>query len=302
MTTTANQYVLLTGPGGFLGRAVLDRFAADKVPVRGIGRADIGDIHRGTDWGAVLKEVPNAIIHLANRAHIMRDSGSGADRLEAFREVNLHGTVALAEQARDAGVKRFVFVSSLKALGESGLDLAPNAPVAPADPYAISKVEAEMALREIAGDMEVIILRPPLIYGPGVKANFLALMKAVDRGIPLPFGAIRNARSLVHVANMADAIHASLSLPPGIYHPRDAEQPSTPELVAAIGRALGRPTRLLPVPVWILKGMGAVTGKGEVIARLTGDFTSDGAMGGWRPPFGMADGLRATAEWYRSRV
>ncbi len=296
-----NTDVLLTGASGFLGQAMMRRLESAGLKHQGVSRSDIGDIHRGTDWHDVLNTPPKAVIHLANRAHVMDDKRDLTTRLEAFREVNLHGTVALAEQARNAGVSRFVFVSSMKVLGESGVGLKPDAPPVPEDPYAISKAEAEAALIDIAGPMELVILRPPLIHGPGVRANFLALMKAVDRGIPLPLGAIRNKRSLIHVENMADALHAALTLPPGVYHPRDRETLSTADLIRAIATSLDKPARLIPAPVWCLKALGHLTGKRPTIDRLTDDFTSDGSMGEWTPPLSLEAGMAKTAAWFKSR-
>lgn len=284
--------VLVTGANGFVGQATCKRLKAAGYKIRPVGRHEVGEIHRGTDWRQALKGC-DAVVHLAARVHVMTtDPEEGAAE---FREVNLHGTANLVRQAADFGIRRFVFISTIKVLGESGEMVTPDQDPAPYDAYAVSKTEAEGAIQELSGDMETVILRPPLVYGPGVKANFQRLMRLASRGWPLPFGAIDNRRSLIHVDNLADAIRHALTCHPGIYHPKDDQDFSTPDLIRLLAEGMGRPCRLIPVPVSWLRALGRVTGTYPAIARLTGSYTSDGSMDGWKPPLAAADAIRATA-------
>lgn len=293
------QTVLVTGPTGFVGRRVCSALEAAGYSVRPGGRHEVGEIHRGTDWRDVLDGCA-AVVHLAARVHVMtRDPAEGE---EAFREVNLHGTAALVQQAAAAGVRRFVFVSTAKVLGESGTDLTPDAPLAPHDAYAVSKAEAEAAVRELSGPgMETAILRPPLVYGPGVRANFERLMGLAARGWPLPLGAVDNQRSLIAVDNLADAVRHALTCRHGIYHPRDAENWSTRDLIRQLAAAMHRPCRLFPVPPGILRAAGRLTGTYPAVDRLTGTFTINGAMDGWTPPFDSTDALQDTVDAFLKR-
>lgn len=226
------------------------------------------------------------------------------DPLAEFREVNTEGTLNLAQQAAQAGVKRFVFVSSIKVNGEGR-----NAPYretdapAPEDAYAISKWEAEQGLWRIAQEtgLEVVVLRPPLIYGPGVKANFRRLLNTVARGWPLPLGAIENRRSLLYLGNFVDAIRACVEHPAAAgqtFLVDDGQPVSTPELVRAVARAMGRPARLLAVPAGVLELAGVLLGKRAVVARLTDSLWVDNSLIrtrlNWSPPYSMEVGLAAT--------
>ena len=243
-----------------------------------------------------------AVVHLAARVHVMRDEAS--DPLAKFREVNTEGTLNLARQAAQAGVKRFVFVSSIKVNGE-GRDAAyreTDSP-APEDTYAISKWEAEQGLQQISQEtgLEVVILRPPLVYGPGVKANFRRLLDTVARGWPLPLGAIRNRRSLLYLGNFVDAIRVCVEHPAAAgktFLVDDGQPVSTPDLIRAVAHAMGRPARLLAVPVDALEFAGALLGKQAAVARLTGSLWVDSSLIrtrlGWTPPYSMAAGLAAT--------
>ena len=221
-----------------------------------------------------------------------------------YRATNTEATLNLARQASQAGVKRFVFISTIKVNGE-GRDTAyreTDVPV-PEDAYAISKWEAEQGLQQIAREtgLEVVILRPPLVYGPGVKANFLRLMKTIQRGWPLPLGAIRNRRSLLYLGNFVDAIRLCVEHPAAAgqtFLLDDGQAVSTPELIRAVARAMGRPARLLAVPVGVLAFMGALLGKRAAVARLTGSLHVDSSAIrsrlGWTPPYSMEAGLAAT--------
>jgi nucleoside-diphosphate-sugar epimerase len=249
------------------------------------------------------------VVHLAARVHVLREHSS--DPLAEFRRVNRAGTRRLAEAAMAAGVERFVFVSTVKVHGEvsPGRPLVESDRLAPSDAYSISKYEAEQELADVCGrsGMRLTTLRPPLVYGPGVGGNFARLLKAVDRGVPLPFGALRNRRSMVYVENLADAIAAAIEARAangGTYLVSDGEDVSTPELVRRPAAALGRRTRLLDVPVWLLRAGASVFGRARDFDRLVGDLAVDsGAIRralAWTPPFSMSDGLAATAQRYRS--
>ena len=306
--------LLITGATGFVGRILcetLDRAGHDVVAAvraaRGLpGERAVGDIGPDTDWRGALSGV-QAIVHLAARVHVMQDNA--ADPLAQYRATNTEGALNLARQAARAGVKRFVFISSIKVNGE-GRD-APyreTDAAAPEDAYAISKWEAEQGLRRIAAEtgLEVVILRPPLVYGPEVKANFLRLIRTVERGWPLPLGAIRNQRSLLYLRNFVDAIRLCVEHPAAagqIFLLDDGEPVSTPELIRALARAMGRPARLPAVPVGVLELAGALLGKRAAMARLTGSLFVDASAIrlrlGWTPPYTMQQGLAATVAAWR---
>lgn len=282
----------------------------DVVPVvrDSTGLADarsVGTIDRGTDWRAVLEGV-NTVVHLAARVHVMRDAAS--DPLEAFRAVNTAGSLNLARQAASAGVRRLVFVSSIKVNGENrDLPYSESDQPAPQDAYAISKWEAEQGLREIeaATGLEVVILRPPLVYGPGVAANFLRLIHTVHRGWPLPFGRVENRRSLLYLGNLTDAIRVCLEHPDAAgqtYLLADGEDVSSAELIRRLAWAMNRPVRLLPVPVSWLRAAGKLLGRSAEMNRVLGSLTVDGTRFchemAWRPPFSLEYGLLQTTAYY----
>lgn len=297
MTGADAAPVLVTGATGFLGQALCPLLTAHGVPVRPAGRSETGDIGPDTDWRRLLDGV-DTVIHLAARAHVMRDRA--ADPLAAFQRVNTAATAALARAATDAGVKRFIFVSTVKVLGEtSDHALTAGDPAVPQDPYAVSKWQAEQALEKHAGAFDLVILRPPLVYGPGVRGNFLTLLRAIDRGWPLPLGGIDNRRSLIHLGNLADAIRAALTVAPGVYLPSDREDLSTPELIRRLAAALARPGRLIAVPPGLLRAGAKIAGRTAALDRLAGSLTVDGALPGWAPPHTLAEGFAETAHWYR---
>lgn len=302
--------ILLTGASGFVGRATAAALVATGHPVRRVLRnAGDDDVFRVdsidgcTDWQGAFEGV-SAVVHLAARVHQMTDTA--ADPLSAFRAVNTLGTERLARAAAAAGVRRFVFISSAKAVGESsapGQSLNESATPRPVDPYGVSKLEAEQVLHRVADEtgLEVTIVRPPLVYGPGVGANFRALLRAVYRGWPLPLGCVDNRRSLVSVTNLADALRLCVEHPAAAgrtYFVTDGEDISTAELCRRIGRALGRPARLLPVPVALLRLTGWLTGRTAAVQRLTGSLSLDSALIrrelGWRPPQTLDQALAAT--------
>ncbi len=266
-------------------------------------------------WQQALAGV-ETIVHLAARVHVMRDAA--ADPLTEFRWVNVRGTLNLARQAAAAGVRRFVFLSSVKvngegtltpdsSLGERGRVYKESDPPAPQDAYGISKHEAELGLREIAAEtgMGVVIIRSPLVYGPEVKANFQALMRAVAQGIPLPLGAIHNRRSLVALDNLVDFIRICIEHPAAVnetFLVSDGEDLSTTELIRRLARAMGRPARLIPVPTTVLIAGATLLGKRKMVARLCGslqvDISKARARLNWSPPVTVDDALRVTARHF----
>lgn len=312
--------VVITGANGFVGRVLCQRLVEDGWYVRGTVREAkksaglspevelivVGEIGSETDWTSVLQGV-DAVVHLAGRVHIMKDQH--ADPLAHYLEVNVGGTVRLAEAAADEGVRRFIYLSSVKVLGEmtEAEPFNEHSQPNPQDPYAISKWEAEQALGRIAQEtgLEVVVLRPPLVYGPGVRANFFQLMKIVDRGIPLPLKNIENKRSMIYLGNLTDAIVACLvhtNAAGKVFLVGDNETVSTAELITRIAGILGKPPHLFAIPKRWLKLAAAVFKKSAVVDRLIGSLVVDSTnmrrILGWHPPFSMNDGLKITVQWY----
>lgn len=312
--------ILITGATGFVGNALVRRLQADDatrrvvVAVRRSGLSswpegvlphDVGDLTPSTDWASALHDV-SAVVHCAARVHVMRDRS--AEPLEEFRRVNVQGTLNLARQAAAAGVRRFVFVSSIKVNGEAtqpGRPFTAADVPAPQDPYGVSKMEAEQALRDLAKQtgMELVIVRPPLVYGPGVKANFAAMMRWLSRGVPLPLGCIQNVRSLVALDNLVDLLVTCLAHPAAagqVFLVSDGEDVSVTELLRRIGRAMGRPARLLPIPGAWIEWAAAMVGKRNVAQRLCGslqvDIEKTRRLLGWRPPLTLDQGLKKAVE------
>lgn len=304
--------LLITGTSGFVGTAVCKQAVRLNLAVNGALRKSgelpnriepfmIGEINGTTDWGSAMQGV-NAVVHLAARVHVMHDTE--ADPLTVFRSVNVEGTLNLACHAALAGVKRFVFISSVKVNGEStepGRAFTEADTANPQDAYGVSKHEAEQGLRRLAAEtgMEVVIIRPPLVYGPGVKANFAALMRAVQRGWPLPLGAVHNQRSLVALDNLADFIITCTTHPLAAnqtFLVSDGVDVSTTQLIRGMAKAAGLRDRLLPVPVSLLRSAAAALGKRDAIDRLCGNLQLDIAKAqtllGWLPPVSVQEGLR----------
>ncbi|KXV02641.1 NAD-dependent dehydratase [Caballeronia megalochromosomata] len=312
--------IAITGANGFVGRAVSRALLARGIGATGLVRRD-ARCEPGVDVRYIdgLESVApgafagcDAVIHLAARVHVMADAASQAQSvLDAYRAINVEGTLAAAEAARRAGVTRFVLMSSIKALGESdpGRPFTEDDARNPPDAYGVSKAEAEVKLLEFGSrtGLEVVIVRPPLVYGPGVRANFLAMMRAIARGIPLPLGAIEARRSLVSVDNLASAtIECALNPAAAgrLFHVTDGYDPSVAELARKLGEHLGKPARLVPVPAGLLRGVARVTGKTAQIDRLTGSLRVDSRRIretlGWQAPQSLDQGLAATAAWFRS--
>jgi nucleoside-diphosphate-sugar epimerase len=311
------QKVLVTGASGFVGTALCRALVNTGLAVRralrttdeaaGPDDVAVGDLGPATAWGAALQGT-DAVVHLAARTHALHEAGA----LAAYRSVNVMGSEQLARAAAQAGVGRLVFVSSVKVNGErttnSAFDEA-SVPQ-PEDSYGISKREAEDALWKIAAQtgLEIAVLRPPLLYGPGVKGNLRALFDAVARGFPLPFGSIQNRRSLLYVDDLVAAIIACLEHPAArgrSYLVASRECVSTPELVRNIAAALGRPARLLPCPPSLLRAGAALCGRSAAAARLIDSLVVDPSRIelelGWRAVWDLKSGLATTAQWYYQR-
>ncbi len=308
--------VLVTGSSGFVGNGILKSlsqrghavFGAERIPSGPLARV-VGDISAQTDWARALEGV-EVVIHCAARVCVMHERAT--DPLALYRAVNVEGTRRLTEQAARHGVRRIVYVSSVKAAGERS---APGRPLAasdapePEDAYGVSKREAELALLEVgaATGLETVIVRPPLVYGPGVKGNFFLLMTAIAQRWPLPFGALDNRRSMVSVANLSDFISLCVESPIAAgrtFFVSDGEDLSTAGLSSRIGAALGRPARLFPVPVTVLSMLSTLAGKSAEIERLVGtlqvDLTDSRGLLAWSPPQTVDQGLQETADWFRS--
>ena len=305
--------VLVTGANGFIGSALSARLAAERgFSVRGAVRTAAGAVLPGvelvtvgglgeeTDWTAAL-EGRTAVVHLAARVHVMKDAAP--DPLVDFRRTNVAGTRALATQAAAAGVRRFLFVSSLKVHGEEGRFSESDAP-RPVDPYGVSKDEAERALRQVGAEtgMEIVIVRPPLVYGPGVRANFAALMRAIRRGLPLPVGAVNNRRSLVALDNLVDFLVVCMQHPAAggeTFLVSDGEDLSTPDLARRLGRAMARPARIFSVPPPLLEVGAALLRRRAAAVRLLGSLSVDVSKAqtllGWSAPVSVDEGLRRAA-------
>lgn len=299
--------VLVTGASGFVGRGLCAELRRRNISVRGaVRRAPdnndvmVGDISPGTDWTAALQDC-SAVVHLAARVHVMTRE---ANPLSSYRLVNVEATEHLARTAAAQGVKRFVFVSSIKVNGESTwtVPFRSTDEPAPIDPYGVSKLEAEQRLAQVAQDtgLEVVVVRPPLIYGPGVKANFLQLIRLVQRGWPLPFGNVRNARSMVAMDNLVDLLMTCVVHPaaPGqTFLVSDNDDLSLTELIHHVAAGLGHTPRLFSVPPGLMWSAARAVGKGAVAARLLGSLQVDiqrtRELLGWEPVVTPSMGVRA---------
>ncbi len=307
--------ILVSGANGFVGKAlcaelfrqgflVLGAVRSETRQAEAIQTLSVGAINGTTNWSEALLGM-NVVIHLAARVHLMNDNA--VDPLEAFRKVNVEGTINLAQQAASAGVRRFIFISSIKVNGEHTLPgqtfTAEDRP-APADAYAMSKLEAEIALRQLAEQtgLEVVIIRAPLIYGPGVKANFHRMMHWLEKGVPLPLGAMHNKRSFVALDNLVDLIKTCVAHPLAAnqtFLAGDGEDLSTTDLLQRLSNLLGKPAKLLPLPIWALKTGAMLLGKSDMAQRLCNslqvDISKTCELLNWQPPVTVDDALKKTA-------
>lgn len=311
--------ILLTGASGFVGKAVMMALQGRRRVRIALRRPVYQELAGGCEtFEATLEPEQNwldalsgvaAVIQCAARVHVMNEEA--ADSLAKFRRVNVDGTLRLARQAAEAGVRRFIFVSSIKVNGEwtePGIPFRADSRPDPKDPYGVSKCEGEAGLRALAQEtgMEVVIIRPPLVYGPGVKANFLAMMNWLERGVSLPLASVsENRRSLVFLENLVDLIITCIDHPAAANQTlliSDDEDLSTAELLRRMGSALGRPARLFPVSPGLLRLGASLIGKSDIAQRLCGslqvDISHTKNVLGWRPPFSVDEGLKRTAEAY----
>ena len=316
--------VLVIGANGMLGRALVARLATNaRYVVRAAVRrvtdmlpadvdvVEIGNMTKHPDWSRTLKGV-DVIIHVAARAHVMRDAA--INPLLEYRLTNTVATIDLAQRAAEAGVQRFLFVSSIKVNGEEtklGVPFTSAALAMPQDAYAISKMEAEQGLQKIAerAGMTYVIVRPPLVYGPGVKANFEKMMEWVDRGFPVPLANTRNKRSFVALENLVDLLVRCIEHPAAANQTllvSDGEDLSTSELLYRLGNAMGRPARMFPFPEYLLRVSAMILGRSDMAQRLCGslqvDISETCRKLDWRPPVTVDEGLKRTvAAWRSSR-
>lgn len=328
-----NKQVLVTGAAGFVGRR-LCRLLTERgwsvlagvrslpavVPAELAGSrlVEIGNLEEQGDWKGLLAGCA-AVVHLAGRVHVMHDRA--ADPLAQYLATNTEATRKLAEGAAQAGVRRFLLASTIKVSGEGspapgvapdgGVIWAEDMPPAPEGPYAVSKARAEEELRAVGGrsTMEYVVVRPPLVYGPGVRANFLSLLRLVDCGLPLPLASLTNRRSLVAVSNLADFIACCLEHPAAanqVFQVADREPLSTPDLIVAMAAALGKPARLFALPPSLLKAGALALGRRSIWERLAGSLTVTTGKAetllGWQPPVAPAEELAATVAWYRAQT
>ncbi len=308
--------LILTGATGFVGKQILEKITSFDVTVLGRSKPESlknctffqANIDANSNYSSALAD-GGVVIHCAARAHIMDDKS--ADPLTAFKDVNTLGTINLAKQAAKAGVKRFIFISSIKVNGEhtyKGKPFSAEDKPSPEDPYGLSKAEAEEQLKKLSKEtgMEVVIIRPPLVYGPGVKANFATMMRLAATGIPLPFGSIKdNKRSLVSVYNLVDLIVKCISHPNATnqtFLVSDDEDLSTEKMLKELSVALGKSGKMLSLPVQLFELVGKVTGKSAIVARLCGslqvDISKTKQLLDWQPPISVKEGFARTAEHY----
>lgn len=312
--------ILVTGATGFAGSVVVERLLHDQRfavvaatrsdrsnTAPGIRRVIVGNIDAETAWQPALAGV-QAVVHLAARVHVMHDGA--ADPLTEFRRINVAGTLNLARQAAAAGVRRFLFISSIKVNGEggpAGVRYSAEDRPTPVDAYGISKLEAENGLRELAAgkEMEIVTIRPPLMYGPNVRGNLLSLLSWVERGLPLPFANVHNRRSLLNVRNFADVAVRCIDHPAAAgetFLVSDGEDVSTGELIKHLAGAIGRKPRLFPVPLSLSRAMLKVVGRDDLYQRLFGSLqiNTDSArrLLGWTPPMTVAEAMEEMGRWY----
>ena len=311
--------ILITGSTGFVGQKLCKKLILDNYSIREAVRSNsekrldkreifnIGDIDKSTNWSASLKDI-DCVIHCAARAHVMNENK--LDTLATYRKVNVDGTRNLAEQCAKAGVKRLIFLSSIKVNGEktkASFSFRHDDNPKPEDAYGITKWEAELALQQVSKkyEIEIVIIRAPLVYGPNVKGNFLKLINLASYRIPLPISKVNNIRSFVSVENLIDLISCCIKHPAAagkIFLVSDNKDMSTPELIKKIGKAMGKSQFFIPLPVFILRFLCAIIGKSSEIERLVSNLQVDCnntfEVLGWRPPENPDDAILKTIKWH----
>ena len=318
---SAAPRILITGASGFVGTGLVQNFLTKSsfsnlrlaLRKKGVSRYDqceicfVGDINPSTNWQEALQDV-EVVIHLAARVHVMDDTS--ANSLEEYREANTFATIHLAEESAKAGVKRFIYLSSIKVNGEAtkpGESYSEGSIPNPQDPYGVSKLEAEYGLQKICSEagMEYVIIRPPLIYGPGVKANFRKLMGLVYKGIPLPFGGIHNQRSMLALENLVDFIGATIANPLAanqIFLLSDGKDLSTARLLELLAKGMGKSMWFAPIPSFLLRGFLNLVGKASVAGRLLGSLQINSSKAhqllNWKPPLSVENAVQLTAQSY----
>jgi len=320
--TLDKTHILITGATGFVGSRLLERALQQGFPVRRalrravgddavVGDLVVGDLTPDTSWREALRDI-EVVVHLAARVHVMSDKV--ADPLVEFRKVNTDATLNLARQAAQSGVKRFIYLSSIKVNGEStetGQSFASDDTFVPDDSYGLSKYEAEQGLLALAKEtnMQVVIIRPPLVYGPGVKANFASMMKWVYKGIPLPLGSVHNQRSLVALENLVSFIIHCMNHPKAaneVFLISDGEDISTTQLLQKVAKAFGKKSFLLPVPVTLMMFVAKLLGKSDVADRLFSSLQVDSSKArdllGWEAVITMGEQLKKTVDAYLKEI
>lgn len=315
--------VLVTGATGFVGQLLCRNLLDSGIEVLAAARQrrpeiefaghpftqiEVGEIRGDTDWSAALAGV-ETVFHLAARVHVMRETAD--DAMAEFRRVNVLGTLHLARCAAACGAKRLVYVSSIGVNGTQTTGLQHFSELDPPSPqgdYAVSKREAEQALHQVMQDtgLEIVIVRPPLVYGKGAPGNFEQMVKVLKLGLPLPFASVANLRDFIYVENLVDALRVCATHPAAVgqtYLVSDGEDISTPNLLRQLGAAMGHPVHLFPCPPALLKLAGCLTGRSDQIERLSSSLRVDSGKIrrelNWTPPYTLEQGLRATADWYR---
>ena len=323
IATLESHKVLVTGASGFVGSALCGYLikrghnvigTVRKLPVSPVSGVDyqiVGDLGTSAAWSDDIFSGVEIIIHCAARVHVMIEYAQNP--LNEFRQINTEGTDALARSAANAGVRRFIFLSSIKVCGESSPLSSPIDEISPTNPkdyYGISKLEAEKSLLNIADEtgMETVIFRLPLVYGPGVRGNFIKLLKMVDRGVPLPFSLVNNLRSLININNLTDVIEICLKDPRAVgrtYMVSDGEDVSTAQLIVKMAHALERPVRLWPCPLRLIELAGMLTGRSDEVSRILGSLQIDSKKIynelGWVPTYTLTQGLSQISAWYHRR-